>query len=236
MLNEMMKLFKNFFLFYAAVIVTACNNDDSKPETSLPGSVYCDYKILGNEDSQEVNCLLQFKQGGPSGSSLALQEPANVKLDGEALQADSAGFSGVFYEAVKPLQDFSGKHTIIFTDAVQRIHKTEFEFTLFSLAEEIVETVKSKPFTIKLKNFPPGKTPLRVMLTDTAFATNDVNEIVPVAVGKLTIDPSMLNKLKAGPIALELIQEEERPIGKGKRDRGKILISYGLRRVFQLVD
>lgn len=74
---------------------------------------------------------------------------------------------------------------------------------------------------------------MRLVLADTAFATNDINEIVDVDNGNLLITDSMLQRLKAGPVFFEIVKEEERRL---QNIRGRITTSYGLKREFELVE
>jgi hypothetical protein len=67
-------------------------------------------------------------------------------------------------------------------------------------------------------------------MTDTAFITNDVNQVVKVKDGELQVDQKMLDQLKNGPINLELYREQVIPVEDRTRAGGKITISYGLKR------
>jgi hypothetical protein len=71
-------------------------------------------------------------------------------------------------------------------------------------------------------------------LIDTAFLSRDINEIDTVKDGRLIIPSEKLNNLVDGPITLLLYRETERPIRNGTRAGGRIVVSYGLRRAFEL--
>jgi hypothetical protein len=73
-------------------------------------------------------------------------------------------------------------------------------------------------------------------MVDTAFETNDVNEMAVVNKGQLLINEPILNRLKSGPVLMEIIKEEERSIKKGSKWRGRLVVSYELKREFELVD
>lgn len=179
--------------------------------------------------------MLQYRFGGPNGSTLTLQEPGQVEMDGQTLKADSSNLLGTYYEFSKSLLDFQGKHEIVFTGYDKKQYKEDFEFTPFSLEEELQDTIHRKPFIIKLENFPLQSTPLRLVMIDTAFDTNDVNEIIDVVDGEIKIDSQMLSQLKNGPISLELNLEQEKPLQQTKAG-GKLSLRYTLKRDFELVD
>lgn len=229
----MTNVFKTLSLFFVTAIMAACNNEGKTKQGNTQGKLFCDYKIIGEEGHELVNCLFLFKQGGLEGRPVLLKDPAKLTLDGEVIYPDSAGLSGVIYDTTKSLTGFRGKHNIVFTDVEGQTHAESFEFMPFSLTEEIPAKVKRAALSIKLNNLGKGKISVRLVLADTAFATNDINEIVDVNNGVLLITDSMLQKLKAGPIFFEIVKEEERSL---QNTRGRILTSYGLKREFELVE
>jgi hypothetical protein len=224
-------------VFFATVIVTACN-DSSRVAKDGTGqeAVYSDYRIEGEEGKEKVTCLFQFRLGGPNGPAFLLNEPRAIELDGEAVHPDSTRLSGVYYELTRPVSEFKGKHALVFTDEQGKRHRQEFEFWPFSLATEIPSKVKRAPFAIQLTNFPKNSTPVQLIMVDTAFETNDVNEMAVVNKGQLLISEPLLSRLKSGPVLMELIKEEEKSIKKGSRWKGRLVISYELKREFELVD
>ena len=224
-------------LFWATAHAAACNHPDQVAGRSKAGGgVYADYRVWSEEGKEDATCLLQFRSGGPNGPAFALEAPLKIELDGEVVPPDSARLSGVFYEITKPVYEFTGKHSLVFTDAQGKQHREEFEFIPFSLEAGFPQKVKRKPFTIRLGNFPKARTPVHLMLVDTAFETNDINEITVVSNGKLTISEPMLRQLKTGPIFFELVKEEERSLKKGPGGGGRIVVSYGVKREFELVN
>ncbi|MGN6401860.1 MAG: hypothetical protein ACTHMD_15490 [Flavisolibacter sp.] len=229
----MTNVFKTLSLFFVTAIMAACNNEDKTKQGNTQDKLFCDYKIIGEEGHEFVNCLFLFKQGGSEGRPVLLKDPAKLTLDGEAIYPDSAGLSGVIYDTTKSLTGFGGKHNIVFTDVKGQTHAESFEFMPFSLTEEIPAKVKKASFAIRLKDLGKTKVPVRLVLADTAFATNDINEIIDVDNGNLLITDSMLQKLKAGPIFFEIVKEEEKSL---QNNRGRILTSYGLKREFELVE
>jgi len=223
-------------LFLVALSLAACNVDDKKTETGLPGNLFFEYRIWGEEGNSNITCMIQFRTGGPNGPAVLLSEPARVALDNEVLNSDSAALSGAFYEIVKPINEFRGKHAIVFTGKDNKKQSQEFEFITFSLASELPEQVKKKPFTIRLVNFGDNENKFRLSLTDTAFMTNDVNEMIHIEDGELAITQAMLDRLQTGPVAIEIFMEQEKRIRNGLNEKGRIWVSYGLRRQIELVD
>ena len=216
-------------------IVAACTNRDKTDSGLKFNALYFDYTITADESTDNVTCVFQYKDEDVEGKSINV-DPATVELDGQPLKTDSAKLSGSFYEVQKPLDSFRGKHTIVFIPSQGKPLKNEFRFTPFVLAEELPEKLSRKPFTIEVKNFPATEKSVRLLLLDTAFKSAGFNDLVPVVNGKIKIDQLILNTIKKGPINLELFMEQEIPLQQATNAGGRISITYGLRREFELID
>jgi hypothetical protein len=210
------------------------DKDNEKQNGYQPDNVYHDYRISGEEGKEEVTIVLQHRLGGREEEPTFLEE-SKLSLDGMELKADSAKLAGTFYEVQRPAAGFPGKHTIHFTDNRGNEHKTAFTYQPFSLAEELPEKISKKPFTIRLKDFSAEPTPVQLVMVDTSFESKDINEEVIVKNGELTITEGRLINLALGPVTLELHYEKEIPLRGFSKKGGRILISYSLRRQFELV-
>jgi|GEM_PF-271802 len=228
---------KKVFLFYLlSCLFFACSDAGIGERKNVnPERIYFDYKILGEEDKELITILLQYRFAGPEGISLFMEEPAMVQLDGNNIEADSARMTGAFYELQVPVQDFIGSHTISFTNMDGKIFKEEFEFVPFTLASELPDTVQRNDIILRFEGL--KKTDLlRVILIDTAFYTDDINDMDTVKDGQLIITTNRLQKLKTGPLTLQIFKEEERPIKNGTKAGGMLSINYGLKREFEVKD
>ncbi|HEU4634026.1 MAG TPA: hypothetical protein VFS22_08585 [Flavisolibacter sp.] len=228
-----MRFISKLFPFVITAILAGCTGRDQKDRSFAGSTVFSDYRIWSEEGRENVTCLFQFRMGGPDGPPVLLEAPSAIQLDGEKLAPDSTKLTGTFYETIKPVAEFKGKHAVIYTDAEEKQHKLEFEFRPFYLASELPAKVTRRSFSVKLAGFSDGTTPLHLILVDTAFATNDVNEMVEAVNGEIEIRPAMLDKLKAGPVVLEIFQESTTVV---REEKARIWISYGLRREFELTE
>lgn len=229
-----MKILKGcFYCILSVFLFAACNNSDEGVNSEWP--YFVDYKVWSEEGSEQVTCLAQIKPDSFSDATLLLQEPATIKLDGELLKADSASFSGAYYEIQKPVQQFSGAHTLTLTDEEGKKHKTPFTFYAFTLKNELPYQIQRGDIQIALTGL-PAEAVLRVVVVDTSFTSADINEVTTVKNGTLTIPQSKLNNVKAGPITLQLYTEEEKPLLKKGAPSGHLSLSYGLKRDLELVN
>jgi hypothetical protein len=216
--------------------VAGCKHKDKVIKNKIDADwIYFDYNVSAEEGDENVTCVFQYKVYDSEGKAINI-EPGTVQLDGQQIQSDSAKLSGSFYEVQKPVDSFAGQHAIVFSNADGKEYKNQFEFSPFSLEEEFPQKIHRKPFTIQLKNFPAAEKSVRLLLLDTAFASAGFNDLVPVVDGKIEINESILRTIKNGPINLELYLEQEIPLKQTTKAGGRISITYGLKREFELVD
>lgn len=231
-----MKFLPAFVVFLFGILMfISCNNSDKVQKQINHDQLYFDYTITAEEGGVYATCLLQFKENNLDGNAINVS-PGKVELDGQTIEGDSAGLSGYYYEVQKPIDSFAGKHTIIFTRSDDQQFKEEFEFTPFTLTEELPEKISRKAITIQLKNFPYHQATLRLLMLDTAFVSKGFNDTVAVVNGQIKIDESILNNLKNGPITMELYMEKEMPLQQHTNAGGRLSITYGLKREFELMD
>jgi len=232
----MNRLIISVFFFTLFFFLHACtSNEIGNAKDVNPEAVYFDYEIWAEEGKEDVTVNLQYRMGGPNGTTLVLDDPAKVLFDGNQLQLDSAKFSGAYYELQKPVASFAGKHSIVFTDLNKKEYKEEFDFTPFFVSPEISAIVSRGDLVFNLKGLDPVDY-IRVSLTDTSFTTDDINDVDTVKNGRLFISTERLSTLKNGPINLEFYKEQEKPVKNATREGGKLTINYGLKREFVLVD
>ena len=222
--------------FFPIVIGTACTSDEIGNSKDVnPDAVFFDYEVWAEEGKQDVTVKLQYRMGGPNGTTLVLNEPSNVFLDGEKLELDSAKFSGAYYESQKPLASFAGKHTILFTDLNKKEYREEFEFTPFQIKPDVPEVLNRDDLVFELSGLEPVDY-IRISLTDTSFASKDINDVDTVKNGRLVISANRLSSLTNGPINLQFYKEMEKAVKNGTAEGGKLSITYGLKREFELKD
>ena len=216
------------------VAVLGCKTKDKTSNGTSFDQVYFDYSVTAEEGDENVTCVFQYKYGGEEGTAINIA-PAKVELDGEPIDTDSAKLSGFFYEAQRPVDSFAGKHSIVFISPDGKEYRNDFDFTPFAI-RDLPERVKSRPFTIQLNNFPPSERSVRLLLLDTAFESSGFNDKVPVVNGKIDIDEHILRNVRKGPVVLQLYTEQELPLKQRPVAGGKISITYGLKRQFQLTN
>ena len=225
-----------FVFSVSSILFLNCNNKKGSDEVN-PDAVYFDYQITGKEGDDNLTILLQYRDGGQDGDAVSM---GKVILDGELLPADSAKMSGIFYELHKPIAEFGGKHSIVFTDINKKEYKEEFSFQPIFLLTPVADTIsRSKlvfdPIAIGFEGL-EAKDFIRVLMTDTSFANNGINRVDAVSNGRLVITKDDLETLANGPVQVEFIREYEKPVKNGTDEGGRLLITYSLKREFFLKD
>jgi hypothetical protein len=218
------------FIFFLVFVLACTDNTTGNKKNIDPDAIFFDYVIRGDEDDSNVTSYLQFRIGGPNGYALTLKDPAKVELDGEIIAVDSARLTGTYYEIQKPAETFTGKHKITFTDFNKKVHNQEFEYKTFSLETELAD-VNRGDLVFDLEGL-DKEAYLHVSATDTSFASRDIVEIDTVRDGKLIIPARKLRYVVDGPITLLLSKETQKIIRN--EIRGRITVSYGLKREFEL--
>jgi hypothetical protein len=217
-------------------MLAGCRNKDKTATTHINYDwLFFDFTVTAEEGGENATCVFQFKNGDEEGKAVNIS-PAKVELDAKEVKPDSARLSGFFYETQKPIDSFAGKHVIVLTMADEKQYRNEFEFSPFTFQEELPQKIHRKPFTIQLKNFPSTEKSVRLLMLDSAFESSGVNDLVPVTNGQINIDQSILRNVVNGPINFELYLEQEMPLKQTTKAGGRISITYGLKRGFELVD
>jgi hypothetical protein len=223
-----------FIVSCSLLFYTACISDDTPARKNVnPDELYFDYKIRGEEKDSNITVYIRYRMGGPNGTTLALSEPAKVQLDGEIITVDSAKLAGAFYDIQKPSKSFPGKHIILFTDFNNKEYNEEFEYKPFKLKTKIPAVINRGDLAFDFEGLEAGDY-IRVAAIDTSFMSRDIHEIDTPKNGQLLIPADKLKNLISGPIILLLSKETERPVRNGTKVGGRIAISYGMQREFEL--
>ena len=199
-----------------------------------PNTIYREYSIWAEEGKDLATGLFQVYPNKRQRKSIELLQPAKIEFDQEILAPDSAEVTGVFYEVQRPLESFTGTHTIVFTDDNAAQYSDEFVFVPFRLVNDFGSEISRSQLVLELEGLEEGE-PLRVVVTDTSFSGNGINEIDTVRGGRLDLTKRVNEEIVNGPVILQLFKEVEQPLNS-KPAGGRISITYSIKREFELKD
>lgn len=223
-----------FSIISLSFFFSSCSsNEIGNSKDVNPATIYFDYQITGEEGNEDITVMLQYRFGGENGTTLVLEEPSKVELDGQVIKTDSSKMTGAFYEIIKPVKDFIGKHTIVFTDINKKQYKEEFSFQPITLRTTIPAIIERGDLVFELDGL-NAEDHVRVLLNDTAFASPGINRVDTVKNGRIIISKADLETVVNGPVHLELYKEDEKPVKDGTTEGGRLFVSYGLKREFIL--
>jgi hypothetical protein len=226
----------HLFFFGAGLLVlslVSCHNNETINEKNVnPQSIYFDYRVWGDEDAGYMTTRLQYRVGT---INLLLIDPSKAELDGVVMKADSSKMNGIYYESAKPVKEFAGSHSIVFTDVNGKQYREEFDFQPISLKQNLPAVINRGDLVLELDGLKPND-PVKIMLSDTASFSEGIDRVDTVKNGQIVITAADLQKLVSGPVHLELSREVERRIRNGTRQGGKLVVFYELKREFQLQD
>lgn len=220
----------------AVLLLAGCNNNEVSPQPYVdPEAIFFDYRVWGDEESNEITVRLQYFVGFEGGKTIAWKEPASVEFDGVPLTADSTRMNGFYYETRVPLDDFTGKHEIVFTDSDKKKYTESFDFSPFGLSKEIPAAAGRSELPVTLNGLDSGAT-VRLILIDTALYSRGIDKVDTLRHDTVTITPRDFENLRNGPIYFEIHRDEEWPLKEPGKGGGRLSLSYSLKRVFELKD
>jgi len=222
-------------LFFVGCGAGCGSNEIGDSRDVDPETIFLDYRLSGEENHDDLTLMLQFRYGGPNGTTLLLGPPSKVELDGREIPGDSSNMTGAFYEVIRPLAEFTGEHTIVFTDARGRKYTERFAFRPLTMRSTLPPTFQRGDLIIELDGL-ESVDYVRVILNDTSFHSDGINRVATVKFGRVLVSAEDLQALVNGPVHLELYRERDRRLRETPREGGRFSMSYGLRRDFMLTN
>lgn len=142
--------FKRFLPLGSLLLaIAACtSNEIGNSKDVAPETVYQQYNIRYNESDGKVELRAQFRFGGLNGTTLVLNSPSSVQLDGQSIKVDSSKFGGAFYELSQASSQFVGNHRFVFTDINGKKYENSFAFLPVKLATVPNSASKQQDLTL----------------------------------------------------------------------------------------
>lgn len=221
-------------LFIAAgFLLISCIGSTGQDAKAGPDEIYFDYRITGEEGNDSVSVILKFHEFSEYGAVVLFA--ASVQIDNQPVDIDSSSITGPFFSLTKHVADFTGKHTILVTAPGGKKYKEQFSFRPFKITSGITDTMSRDKMIIQLEGL-DRYNPVRILMTDTSFTGQGINQVDTVINNRIVISRNSLTALQNGPVNMELIKENERPVENGTQAGGILSVVYAVRREFYLKD
>jgi hypothetical protein len=148
-------MFKSKLLIVLIVSVfafAACtSNEIGESKDVAQDKIYQRYSISYTEGNTNAEVFCQFRFAGVNGTTLVLNNPSQLQFDGEKLPVDSSSGSGAYYKTEKPVANFYGKHTLVFTNTDAKKLENSFSFDHFKLVNLPASVSKQQPFSLNFE-------------------------------------------------------------------------------------
>jgi hypothetical protein len=229
-------MYRPFVLFLGSltIILSACNDAEIGNSKDVnTESIFLNYHVSGEEFDSNVTVTLRFSFAGPRGTTLVLDDPSKVELDGKIIKVDSSRLGGAYYEVIKPVKEFTGRHTIVFTGFNTTRYTEEFDFRPMNLRTQLPDSIQRGDLVLQLDGL-ESKDYVRVLMTDTSFSSQEINRLDTVRNGRVVITKKEMDGLVNGPVRLELFRENIKPLKDATPEGGQLSINYGIKRSFLL--
>lgn len=202
-------------LFFFACDEEIGNSKDVNPET-----IYFDYSITQN-GTTDADLLLYFRFAGPNGTTLVLNEPSQVKLDGVIIPLDSSDGMGAYYEQGIPYNKLTGTHEIVFTDINGKKYANSFQWNNMTCDESIPGRISLEQLFIPVQGGINGDE-LEVTVNDTAFDTNESTLQLKIKNGGVIIPADAFAIQKEGPVDISISKNTENALAHTTAEGGRI--------------
>lgn len=210
------------------LLMQSCSSNEIGNSRDVnPNTIYRGYDISYAEGNDRVRTVCQFRFAGGNGTTLVLNKPAILSLDGDSLYLDSTVFDGAYYYKESKVEEFEGKHNLVYADVTGKTYPQSFTFTRVKMDGLPAETTATD-ILVNFKGLKDGCA-IHVNLTDTSSATEDLGTVDTIISGQLTIKASLLAKLKAGPVNVSLYMDEDRPLENPTQQGGYMRLHYAFK-------
>lgn len=212
-----------------SLFMAACNNQEVQQGDYYNAHV----EVTGEEGNPRAVVLVHLNKEGEAGQVVD-STAWLVRLDKQPVALLGAPNGELLFESQQEAESFAGAHQLEIAGPNKTSLKSELSFQPLVLQQEVPEQVPASGFDILLE---PGSDSLglRLMLTDTAFSTNDFHKSVEAENGVIHVSAEMLKNLASGPLNLELYRLHRRRLESVGRVNGMLEERYSLRRNTTLV-
>lgn len=235
-MNSMQKVVSMIAIVLVASLISCSSNEIGNSKDVNPETIYLWYMVSHENGDDSVSCFLQYRFAGENGTTLVLNEPAGVSIDGISIPVDSSSVSGAFYKKNFAAEAFAGKHVINYTDNNGKVHEESFRFDPVTCTTALPGKVSRGNLRFEFAGNLTSDDAV-ITISDTSVLTEDVHVAHSLADGTITIKKEQLQPLVNGPLKIEISKTVEQPFKNPTAEGGIFAIMYGIKALeTELVD
>ena len=193
--------------------------------------IYMDYEISYAEGGggDQVVLNIQYRFAGAAGTTLVLNNPSQVKMDGKILNVDSSEENGAYYYVSENYNYFLGKHSIEFTDINGKQFTDSFEFAPFTLVNLPATADRNKDLVFSCDiNGLNANDDIEINSVDT---DSSFHHHLPGSGARLVIPASDLKRQKNKDVSFETTIYRKIPLTQTTSEGGTLMLTYRLKPV-----
>ncbi|MBK8611639.1 MAG: hypothetical protein IPL84_17290 [Chitinophagaceae bacterium] len=223
------KSFLAGILFTVMALVACDSNEIGDSKDVNQDKIFMDYELSYNQSDEQVELDLQYRFAGPAGTTLVLNYPSRVELDGENLVVDSSEGSGAYYETKQRFSDFIGNHTIRFADLNNKKLENSFDFSTFTLHEVPATASRKEDLHLYYNLRPLGANDFIEIKTAGSDSSFSIKEEGPG--NRITIPAAELARQNRKILTLECTLYRDIPLSQTTSEGGSFKMIYRLKPV-----
>lgn len=224
-----------YALFSLVLFLFSCtSNEIGNSKDVNPETIYLYYTVSYEDGDDSVGCFLQYRFAGENGTTLVLNSPAGVSIDGVTITVDSSTVSGAYYQKNFAVKEFAGKHVIAYTDMNGKVHKEPFSFDPVVCTTALPEVIDRSDVSFEFAGSLTDDEAV-ITISDTSVQTEDVRVISKLTRGKITVTAEELKPLVNGPLTIEISKSIGQPFMHPTQEGGLFAIMYGIKKMETLL-
>ncbi len=208
---------------FILIIFASCDAEIGNIKDVNPETVYTAYRVTYEVGDSIVLIRAQFTFAGPKGTTLVLNSPAKIELDGDSIAVDSTTGAGAFYLAHKQVSTFNGSHTLVFTGFNGTKYSQPFTFNAAALATPIPNQIPKEGLPFNFKGLLDYDS-IHLRITDTSGASNSIDTMLLVTHNSAFVGKALLQRLHPGRLTIRLDRDENLPMPNTTKEGGEFTV------------
>ncbi|HRI19309.1 MAG TPA: hypothetical protein PLA68_00080, partial [Panacibacter sp.] len=161
-------------------------------------------------------------------TTLVLNSPSKVTIDGNEIKVDSGSISGAYYEKRFAATTINGSHNIVFTDINGKSHAEKFSFNRIACTTILPPSIKKQDLLFEFSG-ETNNSNIDIAVSDTSSATEDIYINSKLNSNRVTCSAEQLKNLSEGPVQISIYKNQSIPLQQPTQEGGRLNINYSIK-------